>query len=136
MNGMSGSLASAEASTTAAMIPPTLASGLLGGVPTVNAPQTHCRAAAPTHRRQRRAALADVGVREHLNQPGAAQPGEVHILLRAARHRFALFLTDIHDAPNAAVLAIDPLGVRVGVLVTWISVIPIHDPDRAVGAGQ
>ena len=44
-------MASAEASTTAAMIPPTLASGLLGGVSTVNAPETNWRAAVATDRR-------------------------------------------------------------------------------------
>ena len=83
----------------------------------------------------RHAALPDVRIGEEFDQPGAAQLCEVHIFLRPAWHRCGWFVSDIYDAPDAAMLAIDAVGVRVRVLVTRIFVVPVHDPDRAVGPG-
>src|SRR4051812_43070060 len=48
-------------------------------------------------------------------------------------HRFAFFFSGINDAPDSTVGAIHAFWIGIGVLIARIFVIPIHDPDRAVG---
>jgi hypothetical protein len=52
----------------------------------------------------------------------------------AGGDRFGGLIADVDDAPDAAVFAVDAVGVGAGILVAGIFIVPVSDPDGAVGA--
>src|SRR5687767_8025951 len=80
----------------------------------------------------RGAALPNVRMFEGAREFFVGQHGEVHAL--GMRRNFnARFIAGINDAPDAAMRAVNALWIGVGVLVARIFVVPIHNPNAAVG---
>src|SRR5689334_9290251 len=73
-------------------------------------------------------------MREQPHQISALQSRQVHILLWPALDFRAGLFARIYHAPDAPVLAVHALRIRFGVLIAWIFVVPIGDPERAIRA--
>ena len=82
-----------------------------------------------------RSALPDVGMGEALREFGGGQFGKVEVGGWARRDGFAGLIAGPHDAPDPAAFPIHTGGIGIGVLVAGIAVVPVHDPDGAVGTG-
>src|SRR5205814_1558980 len=82
----------------------------------------------------RHSALPAIGICKQINQLGAAELRQIHSG-RPWRKPHVRFSFGINNAPDSAMFPVDPLGVRVGVLIARIFVVPIHDPERAIRTG-
>ena len=70
-----------------------------------------------------------------LHQLGAGHLGQIHRAVRTGGDGFPGLVSDPDDPPDPAVFAIHSGGVRLGVMVTGILVVPVHDPECPVGPG-